>query len=312
MNTRSYQKTFVTIAITLLIVPQLAFASWWNPFSWSIFSFLFDREPKAETVVLPSSNVVATSSWEASLTDTTTTTLTEEKPKLDAGLTETPTKVLPSVPAKTPPLVVQPPSQIAQPTGTLCNGTYWNACPIGQKLTCPTSGDAYCDVPQVITEPLPQIDNDQFCKDSYGNRSIWDASITNCACESGYLFNAESNSCVSTYLYCKSSYGDNAIWDESRYGCACKSGYEPSSNNQSCVYIKTESQTQQSNSTIDSSVCQAAIDSLTKFQKQYEGAIAGARSTGSSVVANGNVQRLTNEYNLKLPTYQIAVQTACQ
>lgn len=308
---KNSQKTFVTIAVTLLVVPQLAFASWWNPFSWSIFSFLFDREPKAETVVLPS---VATSSWEASLTDTTTTTLTEEKTKLDAGPTETPTKVLPSVPAKTPPsLVVQPPSQMTQSTGTLCNGTYWDACPTGQKLTCPTSGDAYCDVPQVvITEPLPQIDNDQFCKDTYGKRSMWDTNTTNCACESEYLFDAESNSCISTYLFCKNSYGDNAIWDKSRYGCACKSGYEPSSNNQSCVLIKTEQQVQSSNSAIDDSACQTAIDSLTKFQKQYEGAIAGALSSGTGVVGSGNAQRLTNEYNIKLPTYQTAVQTACQ
>ncbi len=303
MNTRNYQKTFVTIAITLLVVPQLAFASWWNPFSWSIFSFLFDREPKAETVVLPS---VATSSWEASLTDTTTTTLTEEKTKLDAGPTETPTKVLPSVPAKTPPsLVVQPPSQMTQPTGTLCNGTYWNACPKGQKLTCPTSGDAYCDVPQVITEPLPQIDNDQFCKDTYGNRSIWDTSTSNCACGSGYLFNAESNSCVSTYLYCKSAYGDNAVWDESRYGCACKDGYEPSSNNQSCVFIKTEQQVQSSNTATVSLACQTARDNLNKFVLEQMG-------SGTTNVGSGNADIAFQSAAIRMQALADAAQAACQ
>ena len=54
-----------------------------------------------------------------------------------------------SQPVATPPTPVQVevPKQI-QPTGTLCNGTYFSECPVGQNLICPQTGNAYCQSPQ--------------------------------------------------------------------------------------------------------------------------------------------------------------------
>ncbi len=36
---------------------------------------------------------------------------------------------------------------------TLCNGTYWSACPAGQDFVCPASGNAYCQPQQVPLTP---------------------------------------------------------------------------------------------------------------------------------------------------------------
>ena len=32
------------LIITIVLVPQITFASWWNPLSWNIFSFLHKKE----------------------------------------------------------------------------------------------------------------------------------------------------------------------------------------------------------------------------------------------------------------------------
>jgi len=42
---KKYYKIFITLIIVSFIVPQIAFASWWNPFSWKIFDIL--RKPQA-------------------------------------------------------------------------------------------------------------------------------------------------------------------------------------------------------------------------------------------------------------------------
>lgn len=44
-------------------------------------------------------------------------------------------------------------NQVTQePSGTYCNGRYWNECPQGQMFNCPqTGGEAYCSVPQTGT-----------------------------------------------------------------------------------------------------------------------------------------------------------------
>lgn len=45
---------------------------------------------------------------------------------------------------------VSPPVTISPtPAGTLCNGTYFSECPVGQNLICPQIGNAYCQVPQI-------------------------------------------------------------------------------------------------------------------------------------------------------------------
>src|SRR3989338_11472806 len=38
MNMKSYKQVFVVLAVGIFIAPQIAFASWWNPLSWKLFS----------------------------------------------------------------------------------------------------------------------------------------------------------------------------------------------------------------------------------------------------------------------------------
>ena len=49
--------TLVIVSLAILIVPQLAFASWWNPFSWNIssyFSYVFYSQTQTDN--LPTQN----------------------------------------------------------------------------------------------------------------------------------------------------------------------------------------------------------------------------------------------------------------
>lgn len=45
------KKIFLLSITSILIIPQIAFASWWNPFSWKIFGFLHKQETKQEQIV---------------------------------------------------------------------------------------------------------------------------------------------------------------------------------------------------------------------------------------------------------------------
>ncbi|MFA6586235.1 MAG: hypothetical protein WCS86_03705 [Candidatus Paceibacterota bacterium] len=42
-----------------------------------------------------------------------------------------------------------------QHSGTLCNGKYWNACPVGNNFVCPSTGNAYCEIPKTNEPTLP-------------------------------------------------------------------------------------------------------------------------------------------------------------
>lgn len=56
-------KKYLLVVIALLIVPSVTFASWWNPLSWNIFSFLLHSKPQVETfATYTASTTVATSS----------------------------------------------------------------------------------------------------------------------------------------------------------------------------------------------------------------------------------------------------------
>lgn len=45
---KKYYKIFITLILVSFIVPQIAFASWWNPFSWKIFSIF----RKNQTIII--------------------------------------------------------------------------------------------------------------------------------------------------------------------------------------------------------------------------------------------------------------------
>ena len=61
------KKLFILSLITLLIVPQVAFAAWWNPFTWNWAAFFNTPSTQNEAVGEPStSTTISTSSVEVS------------------------------------------------------------------------------------------------------------------------------------------------------------------------------------------------------------------------------------------------------
>ena len=45
-------KRLMPLLLITLLLPQVAFAAWWNPFSWSIFSWIFETKPAAVIQIL--------------------------------------------------------------------------------------------------------------------------------------------------------------------------------------------------------------------------------------------------------------------
>lgn len=45
------------------------------------------------------------------------------------------------------------------PNGILCNGIYWNQCPVGQNFVCPADGNAYC---QTLEQQAAQQKQDRI------------------------------------------------------------------------------------------------------------------------------------------------------
>ena len=94
------------------------------------------------------------------------------------------------------PTLVAPPTPLAQtppPNTTLCNGTYWNACPSGESLICPQSGSAYCQ------SNAPVQTGYQVCSTAFPNET-WDGTYTSagkysCVCKTGYGWDSTSASC---------------------------------------------------------------------------------------------------------------------
>src|SRR3989344_4604580 len=43
---KNYKHIFVIVAVGIFVVPQIAMAAWWNPFTWKIFTF--KKTPKTE------------------------------------------------------------------------------------------------------------------------------------------------------------------------------------------------------------------------------------------------------------------------
>ena len=150
---KNYQKLFTVMVLGMLIIPQVTFAAWWNPTSWGIFSFLFHPQPQVETIipVASSTNIATDVSSSTMVSNATTTATTTENL---APVVTVPVKKTAKKTVSVPP--VQTPQQVQQ-TGTLCNGSYWKECPVGQNLICPANGNAYCQPIQQPVQPLSQV-----------------------------------------------------------------------------------------------------------------------------------------------------------
>ena len=46
---KKFNAYLVIILLTVLIIPSVAFASWWNPFSWNIWNQIFNKQTSMQT-----------------------------------------------------------------------------------------------------------------------------------------------------------------------------------------------------------------------------------------------------------------------
>lgn len=129
-------KSFISIfVITLLIVPQITFAAWWNPTTWKIWQ-IFNRQ-NVETQVIEIA--------ETEVVEEAEVATTEQKVEAPPQERQTAPPVQAPV-VQTPPVIV--PTQ--QQNLRVCNGvTYTNTCGVGTEFFCPSSGQAYCTSPLI-------------------------------------------------------------------------------------------------------------------------------------------------------------------
>lgn len=71
MNTKTYKQAFVVLAVSIFIVPQIAFAAWWNPLSWSIWN-IFRPAPHAQVQATTTIPGIPTATTTKKVTTTTT------------------------------------------------------------------------------------------------------------------------------------------------------------------------------------------------------------------------------------------------
>lgn len=125
MNTKTYKQTFIVLAVSIFIVPQIALATWWNPLSWSIWN-IFKPTPHAQVQIA---------------TTTTPTALAITTEKADTKVVSPKKSVADSTQKVSQPNIKQPsvtvPSQSIPTPAPSCTQDTWNC---SDWLTCSSSG----------------------------------------------------------------------------------------------------------------------------------------------------------------------------
>ena len=101
-------KKYFPIIAALLIVPSVAFASWWNPTTWGIFSFLFHNNPPVEII---SATTTLSSSTPIDVSTSTEAIAISSTPKVNVIVKKT-TPILQSTTTTTPKTPVAPPVRV--------------------------------------------------------------------------------------------------------------------------------------------------------------------------------------------------------
>src|SRR3989344_2622108 len=170
-----YKKTLIIMVIIALVIPQMTFGAWYNPLSWSVFSWVreriqmsFHQNPSPSTQEDTSQKI-----------ETQTQEVAEPKQESsDPKKQENPLLLSPKPPPPTttekpknffedlfsePPKVTQPETQVQNlpvaptppPNSKLCNGIYYSFCPASQDFVCPSNGGAYCQSQYKPVSPQP-------------------------------------------------------------------------------------------------------------------------------------------------------------
>ncbi|GEM_PF-6357163 len=156
MKLPNIKREFLIILVICFTIPSVAFASWWNPFTWKIFSL--PLQVKYEKSIVSPINTVSSSNTilEQSKTNNESVEIKKLKKEVE-NLKNIPTKAakIKSEPTGTSqnnylsPMqpLPKPTASIVPSNTTFCNGANWNKCPDGQDFVCPAIGNAYCQYP---------------------------------------------------------------------------------------------------------------------------------------------------------------------
>lgn len=240
------KKYIFTIAI-LSIVPSVAFASWWNPFSWGIFS---SSQPN------PQVQIISTTTSSDNFISTSTAVMATTS----INVTPTPT-----------PPVSQPVKKIVQKVSPLV------ATPVSVKSTSSTCPQGYNCAPTIPTQsqnsvaPVstsPQsctngltfdksvnecVTDLTYCQNLNGTNATYNSTNNSCSCATGYTLNGNNICAVpeSGYQIC-SEMSSNATWNgtigsNGKYNCVCQTGYAWNSSGTSCQLLGTPYEAQNGN-----------------------------------------------------------------
>lgn len=172
------KKYLLSLLLVVFIIPSIAFASWWNPFSWftkqsqtvqttlpvngSIIINTDTKEQKTISASVNNKKKITTNNTEKKSTSVSTPVVSQivAPPVYDvckniegiqtiapSGMYVDNGNCLPVVSNNTQQQTtnVPPPT----PTGTLCNGKYYSSCSTGNDFICPSNGGgAFCQPSQ--------------------------------------------------------------------------------------------------------------------------------------------------------------------
>jgi len=192
-------KKYLFIAIVLSVVPSVAFASWWNPTSWGILSFLFHTNPQVQ--IISTTTLSNQTSTDNSTTTVTTTISTSTAPEVNVVATSTlktdtsVRKTTTSIKIYTPP--VQPQTSVVPNSSD--KGS--SPCPVGYTCspTVQITASATSQPTSTIASPTALSDQ-QICVNSYGQNSVSTGNKNSnggpvCGCQNGYQWNNGQTSC---------------------------------------------------------------------------------------------------------------------
>ena len=123
-------KRLISVLILTLIIPQVAFAAWWNPFSWKVFKTTDPKTQILENRVKELEDKLANTP-----TSTPSTPPPTSKPDLKTSVSNTPSQA--TQPKKSSVPEVQSTQTQVDTNLFYCNGkNYRNDCPYGKKPFC--------------------------------------------------------------------------------------------------------------------------------------------------------------------------------
>jgi hypothetical protein len=196
------KKYLLILTVATLVVPSVAFASWWNPLTWNIFS--------PHQLNLPVQIIRTTTPPDQIFTDTSTTTATTtisiattteviiattSIPKINVPVKKVTKKVV------LPAVISSPVSQVQTPVVSNYSDAGSTVCPLG--YTCaPIVQTTTSATPQPtpITASPTLLTDQQICVNSYGQNSVYTGNKNSnggpvCGCANGYGWNNGQTSC---------------------------------------------------------------------------------------------------------------------